>query len=151
MGGEPSTSSAVTGAVNTAYGLPAACRRDFTETCANTAGSIPYLAQYAAPAAPKYRGAAGTSPTSPSSRVNASSNRVNALGRSSQCALRAPRCICSNPRASTQSAAPDATAWRARYRAEDPVEQLLFTLITGMPVIPTRYSAFCPLVESPYT
>src|ERR1700761_6696120 len=149
MRGEPSTSSTVSGAVNTAYGLPAACWRDFTDTCANTSGSIPYLSQYAVPAAPKYRGAAGTSPASPSSRVNASSNRGNALGRSSQCALSAPRCICSKPRASTQSAAPQATAWRARNNADEPVEQLLFTLITGIPVIPTWYSAFWPLVESP--
>ena len=33
--------------------------------------------------------------------------------------------------------------------AVDPVEQLLFTLTIGMPVIPTAYSARWPAVESP--
>ena len=49
----------------------------------------------------------------------------------------APGFICSKPSASTQSAAPDSMAWRARNNAVEPVEQLLFTLMTGMPVIPT--------------
>jgi hypothetical protein len=34
-------------------------------------------------------------------------------------------------------------------RAVDPVEQLLLTLYTGMPVMPMSYSARCPHVESP--
>jgi hypothetical protein len=59
--------------------------------------------------------------------------------------------MCSKPSASTQSAAPLATAWRARNSAVEPVEQLLLTLTTGMPVMPTSYSARWPAVESPYT
>ena len=54
-----------------------------------------------------------------------------------------------SPSTSTQSAAPLCTAWRARYSAVEPVEQLLLTLTIGMPVMPTPYSAFWPQVESP--
>ncbi|MCY1295730.1 hypothetical protein D9M68_366930 [compost metagenome] len=48
-----------------------------------------------------------------------------------------------------QSMAPLATAWRARNSAVEPVAQLLLTLITGMPVRPTPYTAAWPQVESP--
>ena len=41
------------------------------------------------------------------------------------------------PSARAQSTAPLSTAWRARNSAEDPVEQLLFTFTTGIPVMPT--------------
>jgi hypothetical protein len=34
-------------------------------------------------------------------------------------------------------------------RAVDPVEQLLLTLYTGIPVMPISYRARCPDVESP--
>jgi hypothetical protein len=61
----------------------------------------------------------------------------------------APGVICSKPSASAQSTAPLATAWRARNSAVEPVEQLLLTLTTGMPVMPTSYSARWPAVESP--
>lgn len=37
----------------------------------------------------------------------------------------------------------------ANMRADAPVEQLLFTLNTGTPVMPISYKALCPLVESP--
>ena len=47
-----------------------------------------------------------------------------------------PRSIFSKPIASAQSAPPPRTAWRARKSAELPVEQLLLTLTTGMPVRP---------------
>ena len=46
-------------------------------------------------------------------------------------------------------AAPEATSCRARNSAVDPVAQLLLTLTTGMPLMPIRYSAACPQVESP--
>jgi len=60
-----------------------------------------------------------------------------------------PRSIFSKPRASTQSARPPLIAWRAMNRAVDPVEQLLLTLMTGMPVRPSPYTPRCPLVLSP--
>ena len=47
------------------------------------------------------------------------------------------------------SPTPLITAWRARNSADEPVEQLLLTLTTGMPVMPTSYSARWPAVESP--
>jgi hypothetical protein len=47
-----------------------------------------------------------------------------------------PFSIFSKPSASTQSASPPLIAWRAMNRAVEPVEQLLLTLITGMPVSP---------------
>ena len=49
----------------------------------------------------------------------------------------APGIICSKPSASTHSAAPLATACRARNSAVEPVEQLLLTLTIGMPLMPT--------------
>ena len=48
-----------------------------------------------------------------------------------------PRSIFSKPTASAQSTRPPLTAWRARYNALEPVEQLLLTLTTGMPVRPS--------------
>ena len=48
-----------------------------------------------------------------------------------------PFSIFSKPSASAQSASPPRTAWRAMYSADDPVEQLLFTFTTGMPVRPS--------------
>ena len=48
-----------------------------------------------------------------------------------------PRSIFSKPTASAQSTRPPLTAWRARNRALEPVEQLLLTLTTGMPVRPS--------------
>ena len=48
-----------------------------------------------------------------------------------------PRSIFSKPTASAQSTRPPLIAWRARKSALDPVEQLLFTLTTGMPVSPS--------------
>jgi hypothetical protein len=48
-----------------------------------------------------------------------------------------PFSIFSNPIASAQSTSPPLTAWRARNSAELPVEQLLFTFMTGMPVRPS--------------
>ena len=48
-----------------------------------------------------------------------------------------PFCIRSKPSASTQSARPPLTSWRAMNSAVDPVEQLLLTFVTGMPVSPS--------------
>ena len=48
-----------------------------------------------------------------------------------------PFSIFSKPTASAQSAMPPLTAWRARKSADEPVEQLLFTLRTGIPVRPS--------------
>ncbi|MNY63668.1 hypothetical protein D3C86_2006630 [compost metagenome] len=68
-------------------------------------------------------------------RIGRKRSRVG--GRSSQWDFNAPACICSNPTANTQSAEPDSMAFRARYSAVEPVEQLLLTLTTGIPVMPT--------------
>ncbi|MCY1376282.1 hypothetical protein D9M69_637600 [compost metagenome] len=76
-------------------------------------------------------------------------NLFMAAGRSSQWLFSAPGCICSKPRAMAHSTAPLSTAWRARNRALEPVEQLLLTLRTGMPLMPTSYRAAWPQVESP--
>ncbi|MNH27944.1 hypothetical protein D3C79_880740 [compost metagenome] len=75
--------------------------------------------------------------------------RSSGSGLSFQWLCRAPGGICSKPTASTQSAAPLAMALRARYRAVEPEEQLLLTLMMGTPVMPTSYTARWPLVESP--
>ncbi len=47
----------------------------------------------------------------------------------------------SNPRASAQSYKPALTRVFALYNAVLPVEQLLFTLVIGIPVIPSWYNA----------
>ena len=41
----------------------------------------------------------------------------------------------------THSARPPSMAWRARYNADEPVEQLLLTLTIGTPVKPNSYAA----------
>jgi hypothetical protein len=60
-----------------------------------------------------------------------------------------PGCIFSKPSAIVQSASPPLMARAARYSAVDPVEQLLLTLTTGMPVMPNSYTARWPEVDSP--
>lgn len=54
-----------------------------------------------------------------------------------------PGAICSNPRAKVHSARPPRTVLLAWYKAVDPVEQLLFTFVIGMPVRPRLYRARC--------
>ena len=61
----------------------------------------------------------------------------SALVRSVYLTPSEPGSIFSKPTASVQSARPPLTAWRARNSAEDPVEQLLLTLTTGIPVSPS--------------
>jgi hypothetical protein len=55
-----------------------------------------------------------------------------------------PFSIFSKPMAIAQSTTPPLTAWRARNRALEPVEQLLLTLMTGIPVRPSWQSARWP-------
>jgi hypothetical protein len=62
-----------------------------------------------------------------------------------------PGYILSNPRHKTQFAYPDLIACIPKCRAAEPVQQLLFTFIIGIPVIPTLYNALYPLQLSPYT
>ncbi len=57
--------------------------------------------------------------------------------RSMNFSPREPFSIFSKPTASMQSAMPPAMSWRARYKALDPVEQLLLTLTIGMPLRPS--------------
>jgi hypothetical protein len=85
----------------------------------------------------------------PTSASHSRSKFSKGLGLSSNTVPSAPGFICSKPKASTQSAAPLAIAWRARNSAVDPVEQLLLTLKIGMPDMPSGYTARWPLVESP--
>ena len=61
----------------------------------------------------------------------------SALVRSVYLTPSEPGSIFSKPTASAQSAMPPLTAWRARKSADEPVEQLLFTFTTGMPVRPS--------------
>ena len=131
------TSSAVTSLRNTrkriVLGMPAGLRPHLGEgrraACrTSSCGSARRRRNSAAPAARRARRPARRPP-----RRNSS----NALGRSVKTAPSAPGFICSKPSASTQSAAPDSIACRARNSAVEPVEQLLLTLTIGMPVMPT--------------
>jgi hypothetical protein len=58
------------------------------------------------------------------------------LVRSVNLEAREPRSIFSKPRASAHSLMPPSTSCLAMKSAELPVEQLLLTLYTGMPVTP---------------
>ena len=58
--------------------------------------------------------------------------------RSSYFEPSAPFSIFSKPTASAHSTSPPRTACAASISADEPVEQLLFTLKIGMPVSPTR-------------
>jgi len=60
-----------------------------------------------------------------------------------------PDCIFSKPSTNTHSAFRDSMICFPKYNAVDPVEQLLLTLYTGIPVIPISYKALWPHVESP--
>ena len=55
-----------------------------------------------------------------------------------------PRSIFSKPIASAQLARPPLIALRASSNALEPVEQLLLTFSTGMPVRPSSYTARWP-------
>ena len=143
-----STSSAVSSVRNTALSLCLAWRLALARTSAKARRGVPYFAMWLSPAPPNCRSASGT-PGASTRASAAASNCSNTLGRSSNIAPTAPGRICSNPSASTQSAAPDSIACRARNSAVEPLEQLLFTLMIGTPVMPTSYSARWPLVESP--
>src|SRR4051794_13910971 len=93
------------------------------------------LVHMVAPALPNICGAPGDS--SGSRRANiAMACLSRALVRSVYLTPSEPGSIFSKPIAIAQSAIPPRTAWRARKSAELPVEQLLFTLTTGIPVRP---------------
>jgi hypothetical protein len=66
-------------------------------------------------------------------------------------ASRDPVFIFSKPSAMAQSARPAPIARAVSHRAVEPVEQLLLTLVIGIPVSPSSYMARWPEVESPYT
>ena len=126
----------------------AACLRALTAMRANVDAWVPNRSMCAWPAPPKNWAAIGASAV-PWSWSRRSENRPRGEVRSDQCSTSAPFCICSKPKARTTSAAPLATVWRASHRAEEPEAQLLLTFTTGMPVVPTWYSAAWPAVESP--
>ncbi|MOA47713.1 hypothetical protein D3C78_1703740 [compost metagenome] len=110
---------------------------------------VPYFFMCAMPAPANWRMALLPTSTSPTSSLTSLLACSSADSRSVHTDFSAPGFICSKPKARAQSTAPLCTAWRARNRAEEPVAQLLLTLSTGMPVMPTRYRAFWPQVESP--
>ena len=117
-------------------GVAAGLGADLREGLQLRAVVLHVLEARAAEVAQRQRASRARRPTSSSVHVRRSAR--TGCGRSFEQRLRArPGCICSKPSASTQSAAPLATAWRARNSAVEPVEQLLLTLTMGMPVMPT--------------
>ncbi|MCY1419665.1 hypothetical protein D9M71_352580 [compost metagenome] len=131
------TSSVVTTFLNSASGLLAAWRLALARIAAKVSIFVPYFCMCSRPAPPKVRSGPGTSAASAVSCSTIGRKRARVTGRSSQLDFSEPGRICSKPRASTQSAWPLSTAARARYSAVEPVEQLLLTLMIGMPVRPT--------------
>src|SRR6201996_7412603 len=103
---------------NWAYGLLTECLWFFHPIQAKWSGVEPYFSMWSRPALPNICGAGGEASGSRISNIRVAW-RSSALVRS----------VYLTPR-------PPLTAWRARKSAEDPVEQLLLTLTTGMPVSP---------------
>ena len=88
------------------------------------------------PAFPNIHGAPGASVISYSSD-SAMKCRIVGCSRSRKVGISEPFFIFSKPSASAQSTTPPFTSWRAMKSAVDPVEQLLFTFVIGMPVSPS--------------
>ena len=122
--------------------------RAFSEIFANVSRFVPYFHRYSRPAPPNICAVSGPL-AKPCVRFSTSTCRSTGFTRSSYLAPSAPFSIFSKPSASTHSASPPSMACRARYSAVEPVEQLLFTLMTGMPVSPSPYTARWPQVLSP--
>ncbi|MNR33154.1 hypothetical protein D3C85_1508040 [compost metagenome] len=122
--------------MNRANGLLAAWRLALARIAAKVSIVVPYFCMCSRPAPPKPRSACGISMSEV--RPNSTGRKRSRVGgRSSHGDLSAPACICSKPSASAQSTWPLSTAARARNRAVEPVEQLLFTLTIGIDVWPT--------------
>ena len=136
MCGEASTSSTVTGSRNTAYGLFAACRRAFTEILAKISGSVPYCRRrYSRPRRRRTAPASGAC-VQALDRARAR-RRTGASGRAvgEHRGQRARHHLleAERERAVDHAAAPPG----GPGSADEPVEQLLFTLTIGMPVWPS--------------
>jgi hypothetical protein len=122
--------------LNSAYGFfgthaPAPSREIF----ANVSRFVPCFHRYSRPAPPNIW-AAGGAWLNPCTSLIRFACLSSGLVRSVHFADSAPFSICSKPTASTHSASPPATACAASIKALLPVEQLLLTLKTGMPVRP---------------
>ncbi|MNR48287.1 hypothetical protein D3C85_1675100 [compost metagenome] len=104
---------------------------------AKVSSGVPKRFMCSMPALPKMRRAAGISAAPGIASLHCSRNSSSGLGRSAKALLIAPGIICSKPKARTMSTMPLLMAWLARYSADEPLAQLLFTLSTGMPVMPT--------------
>ena len=114
----------------------AAWLRAFDATLAKVSRRVPWRQRYSRPAPPNIC-AAGGAWLKPCSRLMTPAWFSSGLARSVYLEPMAPFSIFSKPSASTHSASPPSIACRARNSAVEPVEQLLLTLITGMPVSPT--------------
>ncbi|MCY1543090.1 hypothetical protein D9M68_788850 [compost metagenome] len=130
------TSSTLTTFRNTAFGFFAAWRLALARMAAKVSIFVPYFFMCVRPAPPNRRRARGIS-ILPSVSSSTALKSSSGLGRSSKGWVSAPGGMNSKPKASATSTTPLCTAWRARNRALEPVEQLLLTLRTGMPVMPT--------------
>ena len=129
-------SSTESTSLNSAYGFFDACLRAFSLIFANVSFFVPYFQRYSRPAPPK-NCAAGGAELKPCSAFITSTNLSSGFARSVHFAWSAPASICSKPTTSTASAMPPAIACAPSISAELPVEQLLLTLKTGMPVWPS--------------
>ena len=122
---------------NSASGLFAAWRLAFARIFANVSSFVPYLLHVreagAAEVAERERHVSACRPASSVIASKRSNGRRTVGEREAERA----RLHLLEADASAQSTAPLATAWRARNSAVEPVEQLLLTLTTGMPVMPT--------------
>jgi len=114
----------------------AAWRRAFSLILANVCFLVPYFQRYSRPAPPNIC-AAGGACVKPCSSFITRTKLSSGLARSVHFADSAPASICSKPTTNTHSAMPPAIACAPSMSAELPVEQLLWTFHTGMPVRPS--------------
>lgn len=105
----------------------------------------PYLSKYSCAALANILGAPGPKLepllSDASASFVASSNVATGGVLSLKLVARLPGAILSNPSASPQWIIPDFTMLLAWYKAVLPVEQLLLTLVIGIPVMPRLYNA----------
>ena len=118
-----------------ANGFWLACLRAFSLIFAKVSRLVPYFQRYSRPAPPNIC-AAGGAWVKPCTSFITIACFSSGLARSLNLLPSAPFSIFSKPTARTHSASPPSIAWRASMSAVEPVEQLLFTLNTGMPVRP---------------
>jgi len=122
---------------NCEYGFSTLCLWFLYAILAKCSAVVPYFSMCSRPALPKSCGVGGARAAYSRRLIITIMCWSIGLVRSMNLAPSEPFSIFSKPSASTQSEMPPCTNWRAMYSAVEPVAQLLLTLYTGTPVMPS--------------